>query len=203
MAGEQSGPENQGQGDQGQGGGDGKQEEQKFQPVTYKSQEELDAAFSERATRAANSAKAEALKAFTDAGVSAEDALAAYNAQKEAEEAKKGPEAKEREKAEKDRAELRRYKDKEVRDKLSVEVAKDLKIKVGQQEVPIPAVLLAGTTKEEMVEHGRAIIEFFGSLTGQQGPRPPNWNPLQGQNGEDKVHAGDPLRNFFETGSFT
>lgn len=201
MAGEQ-GPENQG-GDQGQGGGDGKEQNQnQFQPVTYKSQEELDAAFSERATRAANSAKAEALKALTDAGVSVEDALAAYNDKKAAEDAKKDPNVKEREKHEKTQRELQAYKDKEVRDKLSIEVAKDLKIKVGQQEVPIPAELLAGTTKEEMEAHGKAIFAFFGQLTGQQGPRPPQYNPLQGQNGEDKVQAGDPLRNFLQTGSF-
>ena len=200
MSGENNGPDNAGAGDQGQGGGDGKE---KFTPVTYKSQEELDAAFAERANRAAASAKAEALKALTDAGVSVEDALKAYNDQKAAEEAKKDPAVKEREAHERTQRELQAYKAKEARDKLSVEVAKDLKIKVGNETVPIPAQLLAGTTKEEMIEHGKAIIEFFGTLGVQNGGRrPPQHNPLQGHNGEDKVAAGDPLRNYLETGSF-
>lgn len=208
MSGENNGPDDKSK-DGGQGGGDGKQggdqsqQNQGFKPITYNSQEELDAAFADRATRAAESAKQEALKVFTDAGVSAEDALAAYNAQKEAEEAKKGPEAKERERAERDRAELKAYKDKEARDKLSVEVAKNLKVKIGQTETPIPASLLAGSTKEELEASGKAIIEFIGQLAGQQGPRQPQHNPLQGTNGEDKLQAGDPLRNYFATGSFT
>lgn len=190
----------QGQGNQDQGGNGGSGDEGKgFKPVTYSTQAELDAAFAERATRAANSAKAEALKALTDAGVSVEDALEAYNAKKAAEDAKKDPAVKEREKYERTQRELQAYKDKEARDKLAGEVAKALKI----GETPIPAELLAGTTKEEMQAHGKALIEFFGAISGQQGPRPPAYNPLQGQNGNDKVIAGDPLRSFLETGSFT
>lgn len=208
MSGENNGPDGgqQQQGGQGQGGGDGgKQQEQNsgFKPVTYKTQEELDAAFADRATRAAESAKAEALKAFTDAGVSTEDAIAAFNAQKAAEEAKKDPAVKEREARERAERELAGYKAKEARDKLSVEVAKNLKVKVGNTETPIPASLLAGTTKDELEASGKAIIEFIGQLAGQVGPRAPQHNPLQGANGQDKVAAGDPLRNFFQTGSFT
>lgn len=189
----------------GQGGGDGKQQENNsgFKPVTYNSQEELDAAFGERATRAKDAGKQEALKALTDAGVSVEDALAAYSAQKAAEDAKKDPAVKEREARERAERELAGYKAKEARDKLSVEVAKTLKVKVGNTETPIPASLLAGTTKDELEASGKAIIEFIGQLAGQVGPRAPKPNPLQGNNGEDKITAGDPLRNFFQTGSFT
>ncbi|UOW93075.1 scaffolding protein [Mycobacterium phage NoShow] len=193
-------------GGQQQGGSDGKQQENNsFKPVTYNSQEELDAAFADRATRAAESAKQEALKALTDAGVSVEDALAAYNAQKAAEDAKKDPAVKEREAREKAERELAEYKARETQGKLRVEVAKDLKVKIGNTETPIPAELLAGTTKEEMQEHGKSLIAFIGQLAGQAqaGPRSPGYNPLQGQNGNDKVAAGDPLRNYFQTGSFT
>lgn len=197
MSGENNGPDDK---NGGQGGGDGKQQEDSgFKPITYKTQEELDAAFADRATRAAESAKAEALKAFTDAGVSAEDALAAYNAQKAAEDAKKDPAVKERERAERVERELNAYKAKEARDKLSVEVAKNLRVKVGQTETPIPASLLAGTTKEELEASGKAIIEFIQQLAGT---RAPLHNPLQGTNGHDNVTAGDPLRNYFSTGSF-
>lgn len=204
MSGENNGPDNAGAGDGAKGGDDkGGDQNNGFKPVTYSTQEELNAAFADRAQRAADSAKQEALKVFTDAGVSAEDALEAYNAQKAAEDAKKDPSVKDREKHEKTQRELQAYKDKEARDKLSVEVAKDLKIKIGNDEHPIPASLLAGTTKEAMLDHGKAIIEFIGQLAGQQGPRAPQHNPLQGHSGEDKVQAGDPLRNFFQTGSFT
>jgi hypothetical protein len=193
-----NGPDNTGAGaGAGDQGGDGKGEP-KFTPVTYKSQEELDAAFSERATRAANSAKQEALKPLLDAGIGVDEALQAYTEKKAEEDAKKEPSTKEREAREKAERELQVYKDKEARDKLSVEVSKEIKI----GDTPIPAALLAGTTKEEMTEHGKAIVEFFGQVTGKQGPRPPQHNPLQGANGEDKVSAGDPLRNFLTTGSF-
>lgn len=196
MADSPNDPQNQNPGNNGgEGGGNGGDG---FKPVTYSTQAEMDAAFADRAKRAADSAKAEALKVFTDAGVSAEDALEAYNAQKAEEEAKKGPEAKERERAEHDRAELRSYKAKEARDKLAKEVSKDLKF----GDTPIPAELLAGTTKEEITAHGAALLAFIEQLAGQQGPRAPQHNPLQGHNGQDKVNAGDPLRNFFTTGSF-
>lgn len=203
MSGENNGPDDK-NGGQGQGGGDGKQEQNSgFKPVTYNSQEELDAAFADRATRAAESAKQEALKALTDAGVSVDDALAAYNAQKAAEDAKKDPAVKERERAERVERELQAYKDKEAQGKLRAEVAKTLKVKIGQTETPIPAELLAGTTKDELEASGKAIIAFIGQLAGQTGPRSPQHNPLQGTNGDDKVKAGDPIRNFLTTGSFT
>lgn len=191
----------QGQGAGGEGGGAGNQQQQNdagFKPVTFSTQAEMDAAFSERATRAANSAKAEALKPFQDLGVDPAAALEAYKAHKAAEDAKKDPAVREREAHEATQRELQEYKNKEVRNKLSVEVAKDLKI----GETPIPAELLAGSTKDEMTAHGNAIIAFFQTLTGQTGPRPPAFNPLQGTSGEQKLQAGDPLRNYFETGQF-
>ena len=190
-----------GETDTGKGSGEGAV--QPFKPITYKTQEELDAAFSERANRAAQTAKQEALKALTDAGVSVEDALAAYNAQKTAEDAKKDPAVKERERAERVERELAEYKAREARGKLSAEVAKTLKVKVGNTETPLPAELLSGNTKDELVEHGKALINFITGIVGQVGPRSPQHNPLQGQNGEDRVAAGDPLRNYFQTGSFT
>lgn len=193
-----NGSDDKSQGNNGGGNGDEKKQEQGFKPVTYNTQEELDAAFAERATRAADSAKAEALKAFQEAGATPEEALEAWTKAKEAEEAKKDPAVKERERRERVERELQAYKDKEKREALSVEVAKTLKV----GDTPIPASLLAGTTKEEMEAHGKAIIDFVGQLVGQGGRRPPAHNPLQGSNGEDKVAAGDPVRNFLTTGSF-
>jgi len=204
MSEQNNGPDTSQQGGQGQGGSDGKQEQQDgFKPITYNSQAEMDAAFAERANRAKETGKQEALKAFTDAGVSIEDALEAYNAQKAAEDAKKDPAVKERERAERVERELRAYKDKEAREKLAGEVAKTLKVKVGQQEVPIPASLLAGSTKDELEASGNALIEFIGQFTGMQGGRPPQHNPFQGNGGDQKITSGDPFRNYLETGSFT
>lgn len=204
MSEENNGPQQQQDPGANQGGGDNKQEQQnQFQPVTFKTQAEMDAAFAERANRAATSAKAEAVKPLQDLGIGVDEAARIVAEHKAAEEAKKDPAVREREAHERTQRELQEYKNKEARDKLSVEVAKDLKVKVGTQEIPIPAQLLAGTTKEEMVAHGQSIIEFFGSLGVQNGgARPPAYNPLQGQNGQDTVQAGDPLRNFFQTGSF-
>lgn len=192
----------QGQGAGGEGGGagnqGGQQQQNTFQPVTFKTQDEMDAAFSERANRAAASAKAEALKPFQELGVDANTALEGYKAWKAAEDAKKDPAVREREAHEQTQRELEAYKNKEARATLSKEVAKDLKI----GETPIPAELLAGSTKDEMVAHGNAIIAFFQTLAGQTGPRAPQFNPLQGTGGEQKLQAGDPLRNYFETGQF-
>lgn len=204
MAEDTNNPEtgNKGGGDDGgnKGGDDGKNS---FKPVTFNSQEEYDAAMGERATRAANSAKAEALKAFQEAGASPDEALEAWKAHKAAEDAKKDPAVKGREKHDRTQRELQAYKDKEARDKLSIEVAKGLKLKVGEVEHPIPAELLNGSTKEEMQASGKAIMEFFNTLgVTPGGRRAPGYNPLQGQNGDDKITAGDPLRNFLQTGSF-
>lgn len=195
--GQQQGEEKPGDGQQQQGG-DGKQEEQKFQPVTYKSQEELDAAFSDRATRAAESAKKEALKSFEDAGATPDQALEAWKAWKAEEDKKKSPEALEREKRETAERELQTYKNKEARDKLSKEVSQNLKV----GDHPLPAELLAGSTKEEMEAHGKSIIAFIEQLAGKSGPRSPEYNSAQGYSQQDKVNSGDPLRNLFMTGSF-
>ena len=118
-----------GNGDGGAGNGN------QFQPVTFKTQEEMDAAFSDRATRAANSAKAEALKPFQDLDVDANTALEGYKAWKAAEDAKKDPAVREREAHEQTQRELEAYKNKEARSKLAGEVSKEIKI----GETPIPA----------------------------------------------------------------
>lgn len=185
----------------GAGNGDenNKQEQQnQFQPVTYKTQEELDAAFKDRVERAESSAKTEALKAFTDAGATPEQALEAWTKWKAEEDKKKGPEAVEREKRQEAERELAQYKNKELLEARRKEAAKDPALKINDQ-VSLPAELLSGNTKEEMVENGKAIIAFF---TGAQIPRAPGYNPGQGHSGDDKVNSGDPLRNFMQTGSF-
>ena len=191
----------QGQGAGGEGGGAGggqQQQTNEFKPVTFKTQDEMDAAFADRATRAATSAKAEVLKPFQELGVEPGAALEAYKAWKAAEDAKKDPAVLEREKNEQLNRELQEYKNKEARGKLAAEISKEIKI----GDTPIPAELLAGSTKDEMVAHGNAIVAFFQALAGQTGPRAPQYNPLQGTSGEQKVAAGDPLRNYFETGTF-
>ena len=191
----------QGQGAGGEGGGTGGGQQQQtndFKPVTFKTQDEMDAAFADRATRAATSAKAEVLKPFQELGVEPDAALEAYKAWKAAEDAKKDPAVLEREKNEQLNRELQEYKNKEARGKLAAEISKEIKI----GDTPIPAELLAGSTKDEMVAHGNAIIAFFQTLAGQTGPRAPQFNPLQGTGGEQKLQAGDPLRNYFETGQF-
>ena len=195
MSGENNAPEGGAQqtGEGAKTGDDGKE----FQPVTYKTQEELDAAFSERATRAANSARAEALK-FLPEGVKPEDLVNGYQEWRKAEDAKKDPAVLEREKHAETQRQLQAYREKEAREALSKEVAKELKI----GDTPIPAELLAGTTKEAMQAHGAALISFIEQLAGKPGPRPPAHNPNQGYNHQDTVAAGDPIRNFFTTGSF-
>jgi hypothetical protein len=183
-----AGADNGGEGDKG------------FQPITYNTQEELNAAFADRATRAAEAAKNEALKPLVEAGVPLEDALAAYNEKKAAEDAKKDPAVREREAHEQTQRELAAYKAKEARDTLSKEVAKELKI----GDHPIPAELLAGTTKEAMLDHGKAIIAFIEGLAGGTvGVRPPAYNPDQGYNSQDSSKtSSDPIRNMMMTGSF-
>lgn len=177
-------------GDAGKGGGN------EFKPVTYSTQEELDAAFADRATRAAESAKKEALKGLPE-GVALDDAVARYNEWKIAEDAKKGPEAIAREEAQAAQRELARYKNKEAQELLANEVAKTLKI----GETPIPASLLRGSTKEEMTAFGQQLISFFGQVQGS-GVRSPMYNPLQGSGEGGQQPAVDPLRAYFETGQF-
>lgn len=188
-----NGPDNTGDGTDG-GKGDGKDKD--FKPVTFNTQEELNAEFAARAARAAESAKAEALKPLADAGIPLEDALTAWTEKKAAEDAKKEPATLEREAHAETQRKLAAYQAKEARGTLSKEVAKDLKI----GDHPIPAELLAGTTKEEMTAHGQALIAFINQLAGQSGPRPPGYNPDQGHNQQDAVASGDPIRNYFMTG---
>ena len=192
------GEQSDNQNDQGQGGsgdgGDGKKPDEGFKPVTYSSQEELDAAFSERANRAAENARKEALKGLPE-GVKLSDLVALHNQRVEEENKKKSPEALEREAREKAERELERYKNKEARAAAAATVAKDLKI----GDTPIPASLLAGDTEDEMKAHGAALIEFFNSVTG---PRRPGYNPDQGRSNEDRAASEDPIRTYMATGQF-
>lgn len=184
-------------GNTGEGGkgDDGGKAPEGFKPVTYKTREEMDAAFSERATRAANSAKAEALKMFTEAGVDPAEAVRLAQQAKDEEEAKKSPAKKAQERAETAEAELAKFRAKEARGTLAAEVAKTVKF----GETPLPASLLAGDTKEEIESHAKALVEFFNSVGGPRGPR---YNPDQGHNGNDETASADPIRTYMASGSF-
>ncbi len=179
------------------GGEQGKDGKTEFKPVTYNTQEELNAAFADRSTRAAETARKEALKAFEDAGATPEQAIEAWKAHKAAEDAKKDPAVREREARENVERELAEYKAKELRGKLAGEIAKELKV----GDTPLPPELLAGNTKEEMTAHGQALIAFIEQLA-EGYVRAPSYNPAQGHSGEQKVTAGDPIRGFMSTGSF-
>jgi hypothetical protein len=169
-----------------------------FKPITYNTQAEMDAAFADRATRAGDAARQEALKDLPQ-GADLKSVLEGYTAWKTAEDAKKDPAVREREAHEATQRELAVYKAKEAQGVLAREVAKDLKI----GEHPIPAELLAGTTKEEVVEHGKSIIAFIEMLAGgRNGVKPPAYNPNQGHSQQDQVKSGDPIRNLFMTGQF-
>lgn len=195
MSGDQGGNQgDQGQGGSGDSGNDGKQEDKGFQPITYKTQEELDAAFSERANRAAENARKEALKGLPD-GVKLDDLVALHQQKIEEENKKKDPATLEREKHAETQRELERYRTKEARAAAAATVAKDLKI----GDTPIPASLLAGDTEDEMKAHGAALIEFFNSVTG---PRRPGYNPDQGRSNEDRAASEDPIRTYMATGQF-
>jgi len=175
------------------------QQEQQFKPVTYSTQAEMDAAFAERANRAAAAAKAEALKGLPE-GVDLNTALQGYTEWKKAEDAKKDPAVLAAEETAKVQRELDAYKAKEQLTTLRAEVAKDESLKIGEHQ--LPAELLAGSTKEEMLNHGKALIGFIQQLAGSV-PRAPGYNPLQGHSQQQQQKPADPIRNFFETGSFT
>lgn len=180
--------------DDGKGGDGGG-----FQPITYSTQAELDAAFSERANRAAATARAEALKGLPD-GVDLNGVLTGYTEWKKAEDAKKDPAVLANEKTLEVQRELDAYKAKEAVAKLRTEVSKDDSLKIADG-VQLPPELLAGSTKEEMLAHGKQILEFFSSLAGSV-PRAPGYNPLQGHSQQQQQRSADPIRGFFETGSF-
>ena len=184
----------EGAGDKNEGGGN-----DDFKPVTYSTQAELDAAFSERANRAAAAAKAEALKGLPD-GVDLPTALNGYMEWKKAEDAKKDPAVLAAEKTAEVQRELDAYKAKEQLANLRNEVAKDDSLKIAEG-VSLPPTLLAGSTKEEMLAHGKAILEFFSALAGSA-PRAPGYNPFQGHTEQQQQKSADPIRSFFETGSF-
>lgn len=180
--------------DDNKGAGDG------FKPVTYQTQAELDAAFSERANRAAAAARAEALKGLPD-GVDLATALQGYTEWKKAEDAKKDPAVLANEKAQEIQRELDAYKAKEQVAKLRTEVSKDDSLKIADG-VNLPPELLAGSTKEEMLAHGKAILDFFSTLAAGSAPRAPGYNPFQGHTEQQQQRSADPIRSFFETGSF-
>ena len=188
-----TGTEGDGKTETGQGAGDG------FKPVTYQTQAELDAAFSERAYRAAAAARAEALKGLPD-GVDLATALQGYTEWKKAEDAKKDPAVLANEKNAEIQRELDAYKAKEALATLRTEVAKDDSLKIADG-VQLPANLLAGSTKEEMLAHGKAILDFFSSLA-NTAPRAPGYNPFQGHTEQQQQRSADPIRSYFETGSF-
>ena len=180
--------------DDDKGAGDG------FKPVTYQTQAELDAAFSERANRAAATARAEALKGLPD-GVDLATALQGYTEWKKAEDAKKDPAVLANEKNAEIQRELDAYKAKEALATLRTEVAKDDSLKIADG-VNLPANLLAGSTKEEMLAHGKAILDFFSTLAAGSAPRAPGYNPFQGHTEQQQQRSADPIRSYFETGSF-
>jgi hypothetical protein len=165
-----------------------------FKPVTYSTQAELDAAFAERAARAASSA----VKPIEDLGIGVNDALQIIKDHQAAEEAKKDPATKEREARQRAEQELAEYKSREARANLAAEIARTLKV----GDTPLPAELLTGNTREEMISSGQALVNFIGGLVSGV-KRPPGHNPLQGNNDNGKTATGDPLRNYFSTGSFT
>lgn len=169
-----------------------------FKPVTYSTQQELDAAFAERANRAAETAKKEALK-FLPEGTNPDDVVKGYTEWKAEQDKKKGPDALAREAHEKDKRELEQYKAKEAQALLAQKVSQDPDLKVG--DTAIPASLLRGTTEEEMKAFGKELINFFSSVSGN-GVRSPAYNPLQGQGGTPPPQAGDPIRNYLATGTF-
>ena len=190
MSGNNGGGNAGGEGAQGgagndNGGGDG------FKPVTYSTQEELNAAFADRAARAATQAKADALKGLPE-GVSLDDVLAGYSAHQKAEDAKKDEVTREREARE---AAERKLAERDAADALRTkagEIAKE--IKVG--DTPLPAELLRGGNEDELKAHGEAIKTFIETLTGPRGPR---HNPDQGggKGGNENGPAGDWLRDTF------
>jgi hypothetical protein len=192
MSGEQGG---QGPEDQDQGAGD-KQEDKGFQPVTYKSQEELDAAFANRADRA----RREALKGLPE-GKTLEDVLKTYNEAAAAEDAKKDELTREREARQAAEAKAQTYEQQQARAQLAGEVAANVKV----ADQPIPASLLRGNTKEELEASAAELKTYCEALLQIPQRRAPDYNPFQGggqQGGGDQSPKLDPIRSYFETGSF-
>ena len=203
MSGAQGGTTTE-QGNGGTGGtggteqGGGKTTDDGFKPVTYNTQDELNAAFADRATRAAEAARTEALKSLPS-GVDMEAVVKGYTDWKAAEDAKKDPAVLAAEKTAEVQRELDAYKAKDQLAALRTEVAKDESLKF--QDTPIPAELLAGSNKEEMLAHGKALIAFIEVLA-NAGVRTPQYNPLQGTSGTQQAPAVDPIRGYLATGQF-
>lgn len=194
MAGEggDQGPDN---GGEGQGAGGDKGGDKGFTPVTYNSQEELNAAFADRASRAKN----EVLKVLPE-GKTLEDVLSVYTAAQKAENDKKDELTKERERADAAEKKAQTYEQQQAREKLAGEVAAN--VKVGDKA--IPPSLLRGNTKEELEASANEIKAFCETLV--PAPRAPGYNPFQGGgsavDGNQQVQKVDPLRSYFETGAF-
>lgn len=185
--------------DEGKGGDEGgKTTDDGFKPVTYSTQEELNSAFAERAQRAAEAARQEALKGLPQ-GVDVTAVVRGYQEWKKAEDAKKDPAVLAAERVAEVQRELDAYKSKEQLGALRAEVAKDESLKF--EGTPIPAELLSGSNKEEMLAHGKALIAFIEQLA-NTAVRPPSYNPLQGTSGTQPPPAVDPIRGYLATGQF-
>ncbi|WKV22179.1 head scaffolding protein [Mycobacteroides phage 8UZL] len=182
-----AGAGNGGGGEGNGGGGEG------FKPVTFSTQEEMNAAFADRAQRAAAQAKQEALKGLPE-GVSLDDVLAGFNAYKQAEDAKKDEVTKEREAREAAERKLQAIEQAQQLRTKAGEIAKEFKV----GDTPIPAELLRGGNEDELKAHAEAIKAFIEPLVGPRGPR---HNPDQGNNGGGKEPAGDWLRDTFFGGA--
>lgn len=186
----QNGPEGTGAGEGGKTEGN-----KPFTPVTYNSQEELNAAFADRSTRAAESARKEALKGLPE-GMTLEQVVEAAGKFQQAENEKKDEVTRERERAEAAEAQIQAYKRAEARAALAKDVAKEIKY----GDVPVPAELLQGNTEDELKASGAAILAFLETLG--NGPRPPAHNKDQGAGGSG-TDAGGPtgdwLRDAIQT----
>lgn len=153
-------------------GGEGKG----FTPVTYNTQEEMNAAFADRSTRAAESARKEALKGLPE-GMTLEQVVEAANKFQQAENEKKDEVTREREAREAAESQLNAYKAAEAREALAKDVAKDIKY----GDIHIPHELLKGNTEDELKASGAALLAFLETLS--NGPRPPAHNKDQGAGG--------------------
>lgn len=175
------GPEDTGKKDEG------------FKPVTFSTQEELNAAFASRSQRAAEVAKREALKGLPE-GVSLDDVLAGFKANQEAEDAKKDAVTKEREAREAAERKLQAIEAQQQLRTKAGDIAKEIKI----GDTALPAELLRGSNEAELQAHGEALKAFIETLIGPKGPR---HNPDQGNNGTGKDAKGDWLRDTFFGGA--
>lgn len=171
------------QDDAGQSGGDAGQQQQppQFQPMTIRSQEELDRMFS---ARAAQAQRTEAAK-YSDYGTLQEKAKK-WDAHETESMDEVTRERTAREQAEQERDALRQEKE---RSKLIGDIAKE---KSEGLPLPLDPDLLVGNTREEIEASAERLKAYLGQATG---PRPPAYNPAQGNNNGAPEPQGDWLRN--------